>query len=88
MLFDRKEKHQLKKVIKWRIITLFCSIPFGLIFAVLFYMAGLNFGLQLFLTVLCWGVVYFIILLICIGIKKHIEKKNLNKPKKFDPFVD
>lgn len=88
MLIDRNQKHKLKKDLKWRMITLLLSIPFGLGFAVLFYMLGLSIGLQIFLIVVCWGIVYFLILLICWAIKKQIVKRNLNKPKKKDPFAD
>lgn len=88
MLINRNEKHQLKKDLKWRMITLALSIPFGAGFAVLFYWAGLNIGLQIFLTVLCWGAVYLGILLICSAIKKQIAIRNMNKPKKKDPFAD
>ena len=88
MLIDRNQKHKLKKDIKWRMITLLLSIPFGAGFAVLFYVVVLNIGLQIFLTVLCWGAVYLGILLIIWLIKKGIAKRNLNKPKKRDPFAD
>ena len=88
MLINREEKHKLKKDLKWRMITLLLSIPFGIGFAVLFYWLRLNIGLQIFLTVVCWGVVYLGILLICWAIKKQITKRNLNKPKKKDPFAD
>ena len=69
-------------------IEILASIPFGVGFAYLFFAINLSVGLQLFLTVVCWGAVIVIIEIIFWLISKTIEKKNKNKPKKRDPFAD
>ena len=86
MLVNQQEKYKLKKVIKRRMITLILSIPFGLGFAVLFYLCNLSFALQLFLNVVCWGASFLLLELLIYYINKALANKN--RPKKKDPFAD
>lgn len=88
MLVNQQEKYKLKKTLKRRALTLVLSIPFGIGFAVLFYVCKMSFVLQLFLTVVCWGAVYLLIELLIYYIGKALASKNKNKPKKRDPFAD
>ena len=88
MLNSDSERRKLKLTIKRLIIEMLVSIPFGVGFAVLFWYVNLSYGLQLFLTIVCWGVIVGLFELIYFLIKKIIEKKNTGKPKKRDPFAD
>ena len=88
MLVNQQEKYKLKKTLKRRALTLLLSIPFGIGFAILFYICNLSFALQLFLTVVCWGTVFLLIELLVYYIKKALENKAKTKPKKIDPFAD
>ena len=83
---DNTQKRLFKKNVKRRMIEILASIPFGVGFAYLFFAINLSVGLQLFLTVVCWGAVIVIIEIIFWLISKTIEKKNITKPKKRDPF--
>ena len=64
------------------------SIPFGIGFASLFWFINLSYGLQLFLTIVCWGAVIGLMELGVWLVSKAIKKKNKDKPKKRDPFAD
>ena len=86
MMKNRQTRHQLKKDIKRRLISLCILIPFGVGFAVLFYSLNLSFALQLLFTVLSWGGVYLLYEVCYSLIKKQIEKKRKAKP--HDPFAD
>lgn len=88
MLNSDSERRILKATLKRRIIEVLISIPFGIGFVTLFWYLNISDGLNLFLTILCWGVVIAIMELILWGINKFIEKKNAGKPKKRDPFAD
>ena len=85
---DGTQKRLFKKNVKRRFIEILISLPFGIGFAYLFYVLKLNVGLQLFLTVVCWGGVIVIIELLFWLIEKAIKKKNKDKPKRRDPFAD
>ncbi len=85
---DNKQKKLFKKNMKRRMIELFVSIPFGIGFAYLFYVINLSVGLQLFLTVVCWGAVIGIIELIFWLVSIIVAKKQKDKPKRRDPFAD
>ncbi len=82
------DKRIYKSTLKRRIIEVLVSIPFGIGFATLFWYVGVTPGLQLFLTVVCWGASIALIEIVFILINKAIEKKNIGKPKKRDPFAD
>ena len=84
MLEDKNQRYVLKKTIKRRLITLCLTIPFGLGFAVLFYILKLNTVLQLFLTIVCWGAVYLLFEVLYFLFKKYHKSKK-EKP---DPFAD
>ncbi|MBO4412556.1 MAG: hypothetical protein J5779_00885 [Clostridia bacterium] len=88
MLVNQQEKYKLKKTLKRRMLTLLLSIPFGVGFAMLFYICNLSFALQLFLTVVCWGTVFLLIEMLIYYFGKAMANKNKNKPKKIDPFAD
>ena len=85
---DNKQKKLFKKNMKRRMIELFVSIPFGIGFAYLFYVINLSVGLQLFLTVVCWGAIIGIIELIFWLVSIIVAKKQKDKPKRRDPFAD
>lgn len=85
---DKIQKKLFKKNIKRRIIELLFSIPFGIGFAYLFYYLNLSIGLQLFLTVICWGAVIGLIELVYLIGSNKISKKLKDKPKRRDPFAD
>lgn len=87
-MINSKEKRKLKKDAKRRIIETCATLPFGIGFAYLFYKIGLSVGLQLFLTVVCWGAIIGIVELCAVLIIKKIEKRNSEKPKRRDPFAD
>lgn len=87
-MIDNSEKRKIKKSVKRRTIELIVSIPFGICFAFLFWYIKLSVGMQLFLTVLCWGFIILIIEIIYYLIDKKIKTKKLNKPKRRDPFAD
>lgn len=87
-----KSEHEKKKIIsdlKRRIIEILISVPFGIAFAVLFWTPklALSPGLQLFLTVLCWGALVVIIEIVAMAILKAAKKRNEKSPKA-DPFSD
>jgi len=88
MFNSDSNKRQYKVLLKRRVIEVIISIPFGIGFATLFWFIGLSFGLQLFLTVVCWGAVLALIELGFYLVAKLIKKKNAGKPKKKDPFAD
>lgn len=88
MLNSDSEKRILKSTLKRRLIELLISLPFGIGFVTLFFFINLAPALQLFLAIVCWGAVIAIIELIFWAISKEIKKKNVNKPKKRDPFAD
>ncbi len=88
MLNSDTERRKLKLKIKRLMIEMLISIPFGIGFAYLFWYINLSYGLQLFLTIVCWGAVVALIELVYLLIKKIVENKNDNKPKKRDPFAD
>ncbi len=85
---DSTQKRYFKKSIKRRMIELLASIPFGVAFAYLFFKLNLSVGLQLFLTIVCWGAVIVIIELVVWLVGKAIEKRKKDKPKRRDPFAD
>ena len=87
-MIDRKEKRKFKKDAKRRMIEMFASIPFGVAFAYLFYWLKLSVGLQLFLTVVCWGAIIGIVELVFFLVNKAVQKREASKPKRRDPFVD
>lgn len=82
------DKRIFKSTLKRRTIEILISIPFGIGFATLFWYINLSYGLQLFLTVVCWGASIVLVELVFALINKVIEKKNIGKPKKRDPFAD
>lgn len=82
------DKMIFKSTLKRRIIEILISIPFGIGFATLFWYINLSNSLTIFLTVVCWGTTIVLIELVFVLIKKFIEKKNIGKPKKRDPFAD
>lgn len=88
MIEKSSEKRKFKKDLKRRLIEILIFIPAGLGFAWLFYYVNLSVGLQLFLTVVCWGAVVGIVELIFWLISKKIAQKEALKPKKKDPFAD
>lgn len=87
MLNTNSEKKKTISELKRRVIEILVSIPFGIGFAVLFWYLNMSAGLQLFLTVLCWGVVIVAIDLIAIAIIKSLEKRREKNPRT-DPFAD
>lgn len=87
-MIDGKQKRKFKKDVKRRMIEVIASIPFGVGFAFLFWWLNLSVGLQLFLTVVCWGAIIGIVELIFFFINRAIEKRNASKPKRRDPFAD
>lgn len=89
MLEDRTQRHKLKKDAKRRLIALCVLIPFGIAYASLFFMLNkFSNGVQILLTVVCWGATFAIYELLYWWISKLILKKNKNKPKTKDPFAD
>lgn len=82
------EKRIYKVALKKRMVRLLVSIPFGIVIAALFWYINLSPGLQLFLTIICWGVVIGLIELIVWGFSRIIKRKEAKKPKKKDPFAD
>lgn len=88
MLNSDSERRIFKKNLKRRIIEIAISIPFGIGFASLFWFINLSYGLQLFLTIVCWGAVIGLMELGVWLVSKAIKKKNKDKPKKRDPFAD
>ena len=87
-MIDRKEKRKFKKDAKRRMIEMFASIPFGVAFAYLFYWLKLSVGLQLFLTVVCWGAIIGIVELVFFLVNKAVQKHEASRPKRRDQFAD
>lgn len=88
MLNSDSERRVFKKNLRRRIIEVIISIPFGIFFTTLFWMINLPNELNVFLTIVCWGVVIGLMELGVWLVSKHIKKKNKDKPKKRDPFAD
>ncbi|MDD4110796.1 MAG: hypothetical protein PHS54_04510 [Clostridia bacterium] len=86
MLNSNSEKRVFKKNLRRRVIEVLISIPFGIGFATLFWWINLSYGLQLFLTIVCWGAVIGLMELGFWLFSKNIKKKNKDKPR--DPFAD
>lgn len=84
MLEDKNQRYVMKKTIKRRLIVLCATIPFGVLFAVLFYVLKLSNALQTILTILCWGAVYVLFEVIYFLFKKYHKPKK----EKVDPFAD
>lgn len=80
-------KRETISELKRRVIEILVSAPFGITFATLFWYSNLSKGLQLFLTVICWGTLIVIIDLIAAAILKIIKNRNVKNPKA-DPFAD
>ena len=87
-MIDNKEKRKFKKDYKRRMIEICVLIPVGIGFAFLFWWLNLSVGLQLFLTVLCWGACIGIVELVFWLVDRKIKQKEAQKPKRHDPFAD
>lgn len=87
-MIDKSQKRRFKKDIKRRLIEIAIFIPAGAGFAYLFWYLKLSVGLQLFLTVVCWGAVIGIVELIIWQVSKKIKQREEKKPKRRDPFAD